>query len=131
MLLGDTYAKTPGGRMQWNNADVRDVARAHRLCLERSEAVNGSRYIIAAHDDSAILFTWEMQARMKELFPNIAEIGGEEMDGDKPARPTSDSQRAYSTRAERELGLVTYSLDETLIATADSYVGIGLLPAYE
>lgn len=128
MLRGDQFGKVPGGRMQWNKADVRDVARAHRLCLESADPGNGSRYIIAAHDDSEILFTWELQAKLKAQFPSIPEIGGEEMvDGD-PARPTRDSQRAYSALAEKELGLKTYSLDETLIALAASYARIGLLP---
>ena len=35
---------------------------------------------------------------------------------------------SYSTLAEKELGLKTYTLDETLIAAAESYVQIGLLP---
>lgn len=41
---------------------------------------------------------------------------------------TRDSQRAYCALAEKELGLKCYTLDETLIATAESYVRIGLLP---
>ena len=129
MLSGDQFGKVPGGRMQWNKADVRDIGKAHRLCLESPMAGNGSRYIIAARDDSEILFTWELQAKLKALFPSIPEIGGEEMVDGKPVHPTGDTQRAYCTLAEKELGLKPYSLDETLIATAESYVRIGLLPA--
>jgi nucleoside-diphosphate-sugar epimerase len=131
MLMGQPYRKVTGGRMQWNKADVRDIARAHRLCTESTVAHNGSRYIIAAHDDAEILFTWELQKKMRELFPAIPEIGGEEMVDGKPAQPTRDSQRAYSTLAEKELGLKTYTLEETLRDTAESYVRIGLLPAFD
>ena len=34
--------------MLWNIVDVRDVARAHRLCAETTIGKNGSRYILSA-----------------------------------------------------------------------------------
>lgn len=129
MLMGKPYKKSRGGRMLWNNVDVRDTARAHRLCAESTVARNGSRYILSASDRSGELFTWEMQARLKELFPSIAEVGGEEMEDGKPARKTYDSPRSYCLLAKQELGLDTYSIDETLKATGDSYFRLGLLPA--
>ena len=55
--------------MLWNIVDVRDVARAHRLAAESTAAVNGSRYILAASDRSGELFTWQLQDRLRELFP--------------------------------------------------------------
>ena len=58
MTKGNPYRKTPDGRMQWTNGDVRDVARAHRLCIESTVAANGSRYIIGANELDGILFTW-------------------------------------------------------------------------
>lgn len=128
MLKGEPFAKVRNGRMQWNITDVRDVARAHRLCIESKTARNGSRYIIAAADASGILFTWEMQARMKELFPHIEDVGGEEMVCGKPAEKSRDGQRAYSSLAMEELGLKIYSADETIKATGDSYIRLGLLP---
>ncbi|MDE0661317.1 MAG: NAD-dependent epimerase/dehydratase family protein [Gammaproteobacteria bacterium] len=129
MLMGKPYKKSRGGRMLWNNVDVRDTARAHRLCAESTVAKNGSRYILSASDRSGELFTWELQARLKELFPSIAEVGGEEMADDKPAQKTYDSPRSYCLLAQQELGLDTYSIDETLKATGDSYFRLGLLPA--
>ena len=128
MWLGKEYKKSKGGRMLWNNVDVRDVGRAHRLCTECSVAKNGSRYILSATDPSGELFTWQMQAKMQELFPDIAEVGGEEMDGTQPAEHTYDSPRSYCTLAIDELGLETYSIDETIQATGDSYIKLGLLP---
>ena len=129
MLQGKPYKKSRGGRMLWNNVDVRDTARAHRLCAESTVAGNGSRYILSAADRDGELFTWQMQAKLKELFPAVAEIGGEEMDGDGPAQPTYDSPRSYCLLAKQELGLTTYSIDETLKATGDSYYALGLLGA--
>ena len=127
MWLGKEYKKSRGGRMLWNNVDVRDVGRAHRLCAESSNAKNGSRYILSAADPTGELFTWQMQAKMRELFPDIAEVGGEEMDGTEPAEHTYDSPRSYCTLAIDELGLETYSIDETIKATGNSYIKLGLV----
>ena len=129
MLQGEPFTLTPGGRMLWNNVDVRDAARAHRLCAESGVARNGSRYILAAKDRSGELFTWQLQAKLKELFPDVPNIGGEEMDGDRPREPTFDKPRAYCTLARRELGLAPYSVEESLRAIVDSYVRLGILPA--
>ena len=64
---------------------------------------------------------------MQDLFPDITEVGGEEMDGSEPAEQTYDSPRSYCTLAIDELGLETYSIDETIQATGDSYIKLGLL----
>ena len=47
MAMGKQYKKSKGGRMLWNNVDVRDTARAHRLCAETQIGSNGSRYILS------------------------------------------------------------------------------------
>ena len=52
MAQGKPYKKSKGGRMLWNNVDVRDVGKAHRLCAESLKAKNGSRYILSATDRS-------------------------------------------------------------------------------
>ena len=127
MMQGKAYRKSRGGRMLWNNVDVRDTARAHRLCAESAKAKNGSRYILSAADRSGELFTWELQARLRELYPAVQPIGGEEMDGDRPAEHTYDSPRSYCLLAKQELGLQTYAIDETLRATVDSYYALGIL----
>ena len=129
MMAGKPYRKSRGGRMLWNNVDVRDTARAHRLCAESTVANNGSRYILSAEDRSGELFTWQLQARLRELFPGLPAVGGEEMEGDEPAEHTYDSPRSYCLLAKQELGLEPYPIDETLRATGDSYFALGLLPA--
>ncbi len=113
--------------MLWNCVDVRDVARAHRLCAESEVAKNGSRYILSALDPSGELCTWELQAKLAKFFPDIDEIGGEEMEDGKPAEPTYDSPRAYCALAGDELGLRTYSIDEAIRETGDSYIRLGLI----
>ncbi|MCH8258023.1 MAG: NAD-dependent epimerase/dehydratase family protein [Proteobacteria bacterium] len=127
LLQGKDFKKSKGGRMLWNNVDVRDVARAHRLCAESTSARNGSRYILSASDRSGELFTWELQVKLKELFPEIADIGGEQMENGSPAKKTYDSPRSYCLLAKQKLGLVTYSIDETLKATGESYRQLGLI----
>ena len=109
------------------NVDVRDVGKAHRLCIESPAAGNGSRYILSASDRSGELFTWELQARLKELFPGIQDVGGEVMEGGVPAEKTKDRPRSYCLLAKQELGLEPYSIDETIRATGDSYLMLGLL----
>ena len=76
-------------------------------------------------DCSPIALFW--RARLKELFPEIEEVGGEHMENGQPMETTYDSPRAYCTLAEQELGLTTYPIDETIKATGDSLVQLGLL----
>ena len=127
MAQGKPYKKSKGGRMLWNNVDVRDVGKAHRLCAESLNATNGSRYILSATDRSGELFTWELQSLMSRLFPEITSIGGEEMVDGKPLKPTYDSPRSYCTLAVEELGLKTHSIEETVKATIDSYLELDMI----
>jgi nucleoside-diphosphate-sugar epimerase len=113
--------------MLWNLVDVRDVARAHRLCIESAQAHNGSRYILSATDRSGELRTWELQRTLQALYPGVAHIGGEEMNGAEPMAPTYDSPRAYCLLAKQELGLATRDIEATLRATVDSYIALGLI----
>ena len=80
-----------GDRMLWNLVDVRDVAKAHVLAAESKNATNGSRYILSATDTSGEMFTWQLQTKLQELFPEIKEIGGEAMENGKPEKSTYDS----------------------------------------
>ena len=113
--------------MLWNMVDVRDAARAHRLAAESLNAKNGSRYILSASDRSGEMFTWELQAKLKELFPDIDVVGGEQMADGKPTNTTYDSPRSYCSLAQSELGLETYSIEETLLATGNSQIQLGLV----
>ena len=113
--------------MLWNLVDVRDVARAHRLAAETTVGSNGSRYILSAEDRSGELRTHELQEKLRQLFPTLKEIGGEEMDGDLPAKPTYDSPRSYCLLAKDELGLAPISVDQSIKDTGDSYLRLGLI----
>lgn len=117
----------PGNRMLWNIVDVRDVATAHRLAAERTTIGNGSRYILGATDRSGEMFTWQLQAKLAELFPGVPNISGEPMENGRPTTPTYDAPRAYSLLARQELGLETHSAEETIRATGDSYFRLSLL----
>jgi nucleoside-diphosphate-sugar epimerase len=69
MMEGGEYFKNPDGRMLWNCVDVRDTARAHRLCMQSETIPNGSRYCLVASDRSGELFTHELQAELMRLYP--------------------------------------------------------------
>lgn len=128
MMQGRPYKMKSGGRMLWNSVDVRDVARAHRLCAESTNATNGSRYILSASDRSGEMFTWELQAKLREFFPTLKDIGGEMMNDDgTPVESTYDSPRSYCLLAKQELGLTTFSIDETIRANGDSLLRLGLV----
>jgi len=127
MMKGKDHKMREGGRMLWNIVDVRDVARAHRLCIESPNAGNGSRYILGATDRSGELFTWQLQNRLKELYPGVQDVGGEEMKDGQLAQKSADRSRTYCMLAQQELGLSTYSVNETLRDTVDSYYQLGLL----
>ena len=43
-----------------------------------------------------------------------------------PIEPTFDSPRSYCLKAKQELGLETYSIEETLKANVDSLIELGL-----
>ena len=127
MLQGKPYTKVPGGRMMWNIADVRDVARAHRLCLESSTIQHGSRYLLCAYGPEAELLTHQLQRKLRTLFPDAPAIGGEEMAGDKPAEPTVNPPYVYCTRAVADLGLDPTPVDDTIRDTGVSLERLGLL----
>ncbi|EGD79117.1 dihydroflavonone isomerase [Salpingoeca rosetta] len=127
MLQGKPYTKVAGGRMLWNIVDVRDVAIGHRLCLESKTIKPGSRYLLCAADPSYELFTWQLQKRMQELFPDIPVIGGEEMEGDKPAQPVPNPPFVYCTLAKEELGLKPIDVNTTIKDTGLSLQRLNLL----
>lgn len=127
MASGYPYKKSRGGRMLWNMVDVRDVGKAHRLCAESSKSKNGSRYILSASDRDGELTTFELQKMLGSLFPDIPEIGGEEMDGDAPAQPTYDSPRSYCLLAKQEIGLEPYDVIDTVRDTIVSYRALKII----
>ena len=49
------------------------------------------------------------------------------MKDNQPIKKTYDSPRSYCKKAIQELGLSTYSIEETLIETGESYKKLGLL----
>ena len=49
------------------------------------------------------------------------------MNNGKPMKDTYDSPRSYCTKAIEDLGLSTYSIEDTLKDTGNSYMKLGLL----
>jgi hypothetical protein len=71
-----------------------------------------------------------LAAILYRLYPHLPHVGGEEMSEDgsgSPVAETPDIMRAYCLRAKEELGLQTYSIEETVRANGDSYLALGLV----
>ena len=105
----------------WNIIDVRDIAQAQRLMATSNVAKNGSRYMLAATDESGELTAQEMRDTLRELYPGVDVCG----DWEPPA--TRDFYHDKCTKAIRELGLKTYPALQTLKDTGDSLVEFGAI----
>jgi len=121
MMEGKNFVKVRNGRMLWNIVDVRDCGEVQRLAAESTTVRNGARYIMAAHDRTGELTTKELQGKLKELYPGV-QVGGEVKEG-----RTYDSPRSYCLLAKQELGLEPYKAEDTIRATADSLIRLGLI----
>ena len=119
-LTGQIAHETPMNDL-WNIIDVRDIAQAQRLMATSNVAKNGSRYILAATDESGELTAQEMRDTLRELYPGVDVCG----DWEPPATP--DFYHDKCTKAIRELGLKTYPALQTLKDTGDSLVEFGAI----
>jgi hypothetical protein len=103
------------------------------LIAESANPRNGSRYNICATDDSGELNVFALQAKLMRLFPDIR-IGGAPEDGS--LMRVHDGPRAHCDLARSELGLSTHHIDDTLKATGNTMIKLGLVggedgPAYK
>ena len=105
----------------WNIIDVRDIAQAQRLMATSNVAKNGSRYILAATDESGELTAQEMRDTLRELYPGV-DVGG-----DWEPAATPDFWHGKCSKAIRELGLKTYPALQTLKDTGDSLIEFGAI----
>ena len=105
----------------WNVIDVRDIGQAQRLMATSRVAMNGSRYILGATDETGELTAQEMYDALSELYPEIDVCG----DWQPPATP--DFWHATCAKAIRELGLKTHPVLDTLRATGDSLIEFGAI----
>ena len=119
MLSGTTDFQEQG--MQWNIIDVRDIAQTQRLCAESDVATNGSRYLMVATDETGEPTMRMLLDTLGELYPDINIAG----DYDPPA--THLRLRARMTKAIEELGLEPHDVMDTLKATGDSLIELGVV----
>lgn len=131
MLAGKPCIR--GFQALWNICDVRDCGEIQALIAESSNPRNGSRYNICATDDSGELNIFALQAKLMRLFPDIM-IGGAPEDGS--LKRVHDGPRAHCDLARSELGLATHHIDDTLKATGETMIKLGLVggakgPAYK
>jgi NADPH-dependent methylglyoxal reductase len=86
-------------------ADVRDVAKAHLLALEKDEA-QGERFIIGHH------FDWQTAA--DEILAELPELKGRVPEGVKGAGKTEEVYVIDGSKAEKVLGFKYMPLGVTL-----------------
>ena len=85
--------------------------------MPTTSILNGHRKLMIAINDIYASY-------QEELKKNI---GGEEMEEGQPKEKTYDSPRSYCSLAIEELSLSTYSIEDTLKGTGDSYRALDLL----
>jgi nucleoside-diphosphate-sugar epimerase len=119
-LSGQIAHETPMNSL-WNIIDVRDIGQAQRLMATSNVAKNGSRYILAATDESGQPTQQELLDTLRELYPGVDVCG----DWEPPATP--DYWHAKCSKAIRELGLKTYPPLQTLKDTGDSLIEFGAI----
>ena len=120
-----------GWQHLWNVVDVRDVAESQVLIAESGVCKNGSRYQLTATDESGELDVFQLQKHLQSLFPDFT-IGGapEKMQAylEKHGK-VYDAPRARCDLAREELGLKTHAIEDTLKATGDTSLPLGLIKA--
>ena len=131
MLAGKTCKR--GWQHLWNIVDVRDVAAAEVQAIEQAGCRNGDRFMLSATDASGEIDVPALQAHLQRLFPDI-EVGG------APDELQATLQRhgqvfqaplGHCDKARRELGLETHRIEDTLRATGETLIALGLVqPKY-
>ena len=117
-----------GWEALWNVVDVRDVGEAHALVCLSDNVLPSSRYQLTATDQNGELNVDELQDHLQQLFPELKVGGRPEAMAEFLERRGAihDGPRAYCTKAIRDLGLETHSIEDTLKQTAESMIALGL-----
>jgi nucleoside-diphosphate-sugar epimerase len=116
---------------QFSVVDVRDVALAHVLAMEKPEA-NGKRFILDGdgyHSDSLrgnVIAVNDVIAKCREYFPDyqFTDAPGENPAAIKPGFRTTDN-----TLSKEVLGLEYTDMGETFKDSVSSMVDNGFVPA--
>ena len=127
-LLGGKICKR-GYQHLWNIVDVRDVGEAQALMLSSEQCKNGDRFQLCATDESGELDVLELKSFLESFYPDM-EIGQphEEMYSiiEKYGK-VRQTPIARSDKARNTLGLSTMPIEETLKATCESLISLGLV----
>ena len=117
-----------GWQALWNVVDVRDVAEAHARVCESPNVQPSSRYQLTATNEEGCLDVDQLHDHLQNLFPNL-KVGGrpDEMAAFLERRgKVHDGPRAYCNKAIQDLGMKTRSIEETLQATGQTMIDLGL-----
>ncbi len=94
----------------WAFADVRDVAKAHRLAYE-SPAAADQRYFITSGN-----YSYQMVCDV--IRKNFPEVKDRTPAGKPGSGLGADVYKVSNEKAKKELGMTFKSLDETIVDTA-------------
>ena len=126
-LAGNTNQR--GWQALWNIVDVRDVGESQALMIESDVCKNGSRYQLAATDESGEITAKQLQEHLLALFPHI-DVGPPPPEYDamieRYGKPY-DAPRAHCDKAREELGLKTHAVEDTLRTTGETMIALGLV----
>jgi len=132
MLTGVTCKRA--WNILWNIVDVRDVGESQVLMLESKVSKNRSRYQLCATDKSGEINVLQLQAHLQKFFPEV-NVGGPP---DEIHAIINKYGNVYQTplahcdKAREELGLETYSVEDTLRETGQTMIDLGLIkPAWK
>lgn len=115
-------AMTAVPRQRFGIADVRDVSSAH-LAAMRTPGAAGRRYLLLA-DGPTMTFLDVADVLRDRLGDLAARVPREELPGDEP-----EPLAIHNERAKHELGFRPRPAVETIVDTAESLRGLGLLAA--
>lgn len=121
--IGDMMMGIPTAAHYWTMTDVRDVAMAHVLAAECTKNENGGRYLLVPPTDDGMMKMSTIQETLQELYPGVG-IAGE-------FEPKEYANHQFSILQGgpviEELGLEPHDPVETLKATVDSLMLMGLI----
>ncbi len=101
--------------------DVRDVARAHVLGMERADA-NGKRFVLSGEEAVSLLELMHFLRKNEEFRNYWDDIP------DKESGPVPHRRRMSNQRARKELGIVFTPIEKSLADMLRAMIEIGILP---
>lgn len=119
-ILSGAFKESGCRPLALGSVDVRDVALAHVVALEKPEAV-GKRYILSSTTCYTLL-DYANILRGDEQFRDFVDRLPDKINGDIGFRPLISHERA-----EKELGIVFTPIEKTIVDMAKQFIELGMV----